>query len=164
MFYEAWCVDVYWVYFSVCVCAGGSDFQPVLSGPSRAYLRSRVQFHCEVPGWTSPLTYELRKDDGHLVATEVNTGVTFSLKVTEGSKGKYYCRLTPGGQSSNTVHFQVVSKWNKMPCYIHLFISVFSPIRQTERQNVSCHVLLEKIKTQKCIFSICDMSAVDALL
>lgn len=90
------------------LCAGGSHFQPVLSGPSRAYLRSRVQFHCEVPGWTSPLTYELRKDDGYLVATEVNTVVAFSLKVTEGSKGKYYCRLTTGGQSSNTVHLQVV--------------------------------------------------------
>lgn len=91
------------------MCAGRSHFQPVLSGPSRAYLRSRVHFHCEVPGWTSPLTYELRKDDGYLIATEVNTMVTFSLKVTEESKGKYYCRLTTGGQS-NTVHLQVVSK------------------------------------------------------
>ncbi|XP_057217773.1 Fc receptor-like protein 5 isoform X2 [Triplophysa rosa] len=105
--------SVYFLFMSPFVLTGlvtqtgGSHFQPVLSGPSRAYLRSRVQFHCEVPGWTSPLTYELRKDDGYLIATEVNTTVTFSLKVTEGSKGKYYCRLTTGGQS-NTVHLQVV--------------------------------------------------------
>ncbi|XP_056590480.1 Fc receptor-like protein 5 isoform X3 [Triplophysa dalaica] len=105
--------SVYFLFMSLFVLmglltqTGRSHFQPVLSGPSRAYLRSRVHFHCEVPGWTSPLTYELRKDDGYLITTEVNTMVTFSLKVTEESKGKYYCRLTTGGQS-NTVHLQVV--------------------------------------------------------
>ncbi|XP_051532175.1 Fc receptor-like protein 5 isoform X2 [Myxocyprinus asiaticus] len=87
---------------------GGSSLNPVLSGPSKAYLKSQVQFHCEVKGWSSPLTYELRKDAGILIATEENAKVTFSLKVTEGSEGKYYCRVTTGGQTSNTVQLQAV--------------------------------------------------------
>ncbi|XP_055040098.2 Fc receptor-like protein 5 isoform X2 [Misgurnus anguillicaudatus] len=85
---------------------GGSDFQPVLSGPNRAYLKSRVQFECQVSGLSSPPTYELRKDDGRLITTDVNTVLKFT--VTEESEGKYYCRLNPGGQTSNTLQLQVV--------------------------------------------------------
>ncbi|XP_067243740.1 Fc receptor-like protein 5 isoform X2 [Chanodichthys erythropterus] len=90
------------------VCAGGSRLKPVLSGPSKAYLRSRVQFHCEVPGWSSPLTFELRKDTGDLIGAENNIKVSFTLQVTEGSEGTYYCRVTAEGQTSNAIQFHVV--------------------------------------------------------
>lgn len=97
-----------------CVCGptGGSRLKPVLTGPSKAYLRSQVQFHCEVPGWASPLTFELRKDTGDLLRAENNVKVTFRLQVTEGSEGKYYCRVTEG-QTSNSIQFHVVSEWNQ---------------------------------------------------
>ncbi|KTF80167.1 hypothetical protein cypCar_00031418 [Cyprinus carpio] len=88
--------------------AGGLLLKPVLSGPSEAYVRSEVQFDCAVPGWSSPLTFELRKDAGDLIAAENNVKVTFTLQVTEGSEGEYYCRLTAGGQTSNSIHFQAV--------------------------------------------------------
>ncbi|KAK7118969.1 hypothetical protein R3I94_020973 [Phoxinus phoxinus] len=87
---------------------GGSSLKPVLTGPSKAYLRSQVQFHCEVPGWASPLTFELRKDSGDLVRAEHNIKVTFRLQVTEGSEGEYHCRVT-GGQTSNSIQFHVVT-------------------------------------------------------
>ncbi|XP_077096434.1 Fc receptor-like protein 5 isoform X2 [Siphateles boraxobius] len=87
---------------------GGSSLKPVLTGPSKAYLRSQVQFHCEVPGWTSPLTFELRKDTGDLIRAENNIKATFHLQVTEGSEGKYYCGVT-GGQTSNSIQFHVVT-------------------------------------------------------
>lgn len=86
---------------------GGSSLKPVLTGPSKAYLRSQVQFHCEVPGWASPLTFELRKDTD-LITAENNIQVTFHLQVTEGSEGKYHCRVTEG-QTSNSIQFQVVT-------------------------------------------------------
>ncbi|XP_051967688.1 Fc receptor-like protein 5 isoform X1 [Xyrauchen texanus] len=103
--------SLYFLFISLAafvICGGGSSLRPVLSGPSKAYLKSQVQFHCEVKGWSSPLTYELRKDAGILIATEENAKVTFSLKVTEESEGKYYCRVTTGGQTSNTVQLQAV--------------------------------------------------------
>ncbi|XP_039546084.1 Fc receptor-like protein 5 [Pimephales promelas] len=87
---------------------GGSRLKPVLTGPSKAYLRSQVQFHCEVPGWASPLTFELRKDTGDLISAENNIKVTFQLQVTEGSEGKYYCGVT-GGQTSNSIRLHVVN-------------------------------------------------------
>ncbi|KAK2874717.1 hypothetical protein Q8A67_021870 [Cirrhinus molitorella] len=98
-----------WVLLGLLVTEiGGSHLKPVLSGPSEAYMRSEVQFDCAVPGWSSPLTYELRKDAGDLIAAENNVKVSFSLQVTEGSEGKYYCRLSAGGPTSNTIHFQAV--------------------------------------------------------
>ncbi|XP_059393444.1 neogenin [Carassius carassius] len=87
---------------------GGLLLKPVLSGPSEAYVRSEVQFDCAVPGWSSPLTYELYKDAGGVIAAENNVKATFTLEVNEGSKGEYYCRLTAGGQTSNSIHFQAV--------------------------------------------------------
>ncbi|XP_016105153.1 uncharacterized protein [Sinocyclocheilus grahami] len=87
---------------------GGLLLKPVLSGPSEAYVRSEVQFDCAVPGWSSPLTYELWKDAGDIIAAENNVKVTFTLQVTEGSEGEYYCRLTAGGQTSNSIHFHAV--------------------------------------------------------
>ncbi|XP_039545929.1 Fc receptor-like protein 5 isoform X1 [Pimephales promelas] len=92
----------------VCGLTGGSRLKPVLTGPSKAYLRSQVQFHCEVPGWASPLTFELRKDTGDLISAENNIKVTFQLQVTEGSEGKYYCGVT-GGQTSNSIRLHVVT-------------------------------------------------------
>ncbi|XDV51099.1 hypothetical protein PO909_020045, partial [Leuciscus waleckii] len=92
----------------VCGLTGGSSLKPVLTGPSKAYLRSQVQFHCEVPGWASPLTFELRKDTGDLIRAEHNVKVTFRLQVTEGSEGKYYCGVTEG-QTSNSIQFHVVT-------------------------------------------------------
>ncbi|XP_065115301.1 Fc receptor-like protein 5 isoform X2 [Paramisgurnus dabryanus] len=103
--------SIYFLFVSYLVLVGlvteigGSDSQPVLSGPDRAYLKSRVQFECQVSGLSSPLTYELRKDDGRLITTDVNTVLKFT--VTEESEGKYYCRLNPGGQTSNTLQLQV---------------------------------------------------------
>ncbi|XP_043108822.1 Fc receptor-like protein 5 isoform X2 [Puntigrus tetrazona] len=87
---------------------GGLLLKPVLSGPSEAYVRSQVQFDCAVPGWSSPLTFELLKDAGDLIAAESNVKVTFTLQVTEGSAGEYYCRLTSGGQTSNSIHLHAV--------------------------------------------------------
>ncbi|XP_026130504.1 uncharacterized protein LOC113110608 [Carassius auratus] len=87
---------------------GGLLLKPVLSGPSEAYVRSEVQFDCAVPGWSSPLTYELYKDAGDVIAAENNVKATFTLQVNEESKGEYYCRLTTGGQTSNSIHFQAV--------------------------------------------------------
>ncbi|XP_067288271.1 Fc receptor-like protein 5 isoform X2 [Pseudorasbora parva] len=88
---------------------GGSRLKPVLSGPSKAYLGSIVQFHCRVPGWSSPLTYELHKDAGDLIGAETGVTVTFHLPVTEGSEGKYYCRVTAEGQTSSVVQFHAVT-------------------------------------------------------
>lgn len=97
----------------VCLCStAGLRLKPVLSGPRLAYQGSQVQFGCEVPDWFSPLTYELWKDTGGLVATEHNVKVTFDLQVTEGSEGEYSCRVTGGGLSSNTIHFQTVSEYS----------------------------------------------------
>ncbi|XP_056324283.1 Fc receptor-like protein 2 isoform X2 [Danio aesculapii] len=98
---------------SLCVSLGpaakiaGLNQKPVLSGPHLAYQGSQVQFECEVPDLLSPLTFELWKDTG-LIATEHNVKVTFDLEVTEGSEGEYFCRVTSGGVSSNTIHFQTV--------------------------------------------------------
>nr|XP_009304609.1 Fc receptor-like protein 5 isoform X2 [Danio rerio] len=86
----------------------GLRLKPVLSGPRLAYRGSQVQFECKVPDWLSPLTFELWKDTGGLIATEHNVNVTFDLQVTEGSEGEYYCRVTNGGLSSNTIPFQTV--------------------------------------------------------
>ncbi|XP_071245815.1 Fc receptor-like protein 5 isoform X4 [Salvelinus alpinus] len=94
---------------------GGSPLpSPILIGPDKAYLNSKVVFQCRSPGSPPPNTYELLKDGNHLVATsndlQDDQSAMFFLKISVTSEGSYHCRVTAGGNMglSGTVRLQVV--------------------------------------------------------
>ncbi|XP_052384025.1 Fc receptor-like protein 5 isoform X3 [Oncorhynchus keta] len=96
------------------VLGGSSLPSPILIGPDKAYLNSKVVFQCRSPGSPPPNTYELLKDGNHLVATsndlQDDQSATFFLKISVTSEGSYHCRVTAGGNMglSGTVRLQVV--------------------------------------------------------
>ncbi|XP_030627588.1 Fc receptor-like protein 5 isoform X2 [Chanos chanos] len=92
---------------------GGSAHRPILSGPNLAYVNTKVEFQCEMPGLSIPVSFKLFRNNEDLVATRNSTkgrSASFQLQVKEGLEGRYYCRVTAGGQTgiSNMVHLQVV--------------------------------------------------------
>lgn len=103
--------------FSVLACLvyqiDGTLFpSPVLTGPDKAYLGSKVMFQCIVPGATLPITYNLLREGKEVVAPrmDVSQAATFSLKIAMSSAGSYHCEASAGEltASSGTVHLQVV--------------------------------------------------------
>nr|XP_046261626.1 Fc receptor-like protein 5 isoform X3 [Scatophagus argus] len=92
-----------------------SVLRPVLTGSDLAYLSTRATFWCIAPGSSPPVTYELMRDDGVLIAAETDfTGgqhVPFSLKVTATPDVSYYCKATAGGSTgvSNSIKLSVVT-------------------------------------------------------
>ncbi|XP_036803945.1 Fc receptor-like protein 5 isoform X1 [Oncorhynchus mykiss] len=98
----------------VSIMGGSSLPSPILIGPDKAYLNSKVVFQCRSPGSPPPNTYELLKDGNHLVATsndlQDDQSATFFLKISVTSEGSYHCRVTAGGNMglSGTVRLQVV--------------------------------------------------------
>lgn len=94
------------------MCPGGSTLRLELTGPSMAFLKSTVTFECKLSEAPSPLTYELIKSNGVVLAKN-NDPITFQLIVNKGSEGEYFCRVTTRNQisTSNPVHLQVVSEY-----------------------------------------------------
>lgn len=102
--------DVTSISISV-LCADGSALRPELTGPSMAFLKSKVMFECKVSEAPSPRTFEFIKGNDEVLVTS-NDSITFPLKVKKGSEGEYFCRVTARNQTStsNPVHLQVVSE------------------------------------------------------
>lgn len=111
-----------WVYFraptrSLFVFTDGTvSLHPVLTGPNKAFLGTRVTFRCTAPATSPPVTYELVKDGGFVVdanmATDENQTVSFRQKVSASAEGSYHCKATAGGNTavSNSIKLSVVSK------------------------------------------------------
>lgn len=97
--------------------AGPVSVVPVLTGPDMAYLGSRVAFRCFVPNSPLPVTYELMRDGGVLIASGANLQgeqpASFFLKVVAASEGSYRCRATSEGGSglSSSLRLTVVSEF-----------------------------------------------------
>lgn len=95
--------------------SGSSPLRPVLTGPDKAYLSSKVAFRCIAPDSPPPITYELLKDSGILVSSDTDPigdqSVLFSFKVSAASHGSYYCKATAGGSTgvSNSIQLNVVT-------------------------------------------------------
>lgn len=81
-----------------------------------AYLGSRTAFRCIAPNSSLPVTYELMRDGGVLIATwtdlQGDQPVSFFLKVAATSEGSYYCKATAEGSTgvSNSIVLGVVSE------------------------------------------------------
>uniref|UniRef100_UPI0037E8E71F Fc receptor-like protein 5 isoform X2 n=1 Tax=Semicossyphus pulcher TaxID=241346 RepID=UPI0037E8E71F len=94
---------------------GSASLHPALTGPDLAYLSSRVTFRCLAPDSSPPVTYELIRDGGVLIATSTDDQddqpAPFFLKVTAASEGSYHCRATAGGSTgvSNSIQLSVVT-------------------------------------------------------
>ncbi|KAM4594568.1 B-cell receptor CD22 isoform 3-T3 [Fundulus diaphanus] len=91
------------------------SLRPVLSGPDRAYLNTRVVFQCSAPGLSPKDTYRLVKDRRYVVGTHIvhkrDQTATFPLKVKATSGGSYQCKAS-GGEStglSNRIRLTVVT-------------------------------------------------------
>ncbi|XP_060796440.1 Fc receptor-like protein 5 isoform X2 [Neoarius graeffei] len=91
------------------IISDGSALRPELTGPSMAFLKSKVTFECKVSEVPSSLTFEFIKGNDEVLVTS-NDSITFPLKVKKGSEGEYFCRVTARNQTStsNPVHLQVV--------------------------------------------------------
>ncbi|XP_054865755.1 carcinoembryonic antigen-related cell adhesion molecule 5-like isoform X2 [Amphiprion ocellaris] len=95
--------------------SGSIPLRPVLTGPDKAYLNSRVAFRCIAPDSPPPVTYELLKDSDVLVGRDIDPiggqSVAFFLKVSAASDGSYHCRATAGGNTgvSNSIQLSVVT-------------------------------------------------------
>ncbi|XP_023189068.1 Fc receptor-like protein 5 isoform X1 [Xiphophorus maculatus] len=91
------------------------SLRPVLSGPDRAYLNTRVVFRCSAPGLSSRVAYRLIRDRRVLVATEVSPKgdqpTAFPLKVNTAAGGSYQCRAFAGRKTglSNRIKLTVVT-------------------------------------------------------
>ncbi|XP_015239793.1 PREDICTED: Fc receptor-like protein 5 [Cyprinodon variegatus] len=91
------------------------SLRPVLSGPDRAYLNTRVVFRCSVPNLSSMVSYMLIRDRRFVVGRNVgrqrkNTAM-FPLKVNAASDGSYHCKAsTEESQGlSNRIKLTVVT-------------------------------------------------------
>ncbi|XP_068448351.1 Fc receptor-like protein 5 [Clinocottus analis] len=95
--------------------SGSLSLRPVLTGPDKAYLGSRVAFRCIAPDSSLPVTYKLTRDSSVLVATVTNLQVdqtaSFFLKVTVSLEGSYNCKATTRGSTgvSNSIALSVVT-------------------------------------------------------
>lgn len=91
-----------------------ASLRPVLSGPDRAYINTKVVFRCSAPGWSSKVFYRLIQDRRVVVARDVShkvgQNVMLPLKVKASSDGWYHCRVSAGGNSSisNRIKLTVV--------------------------------------------------------
>ena len=89
----------------------------MLTGPDKAYLGSRVVFRCIAPDSSLPVTYELMKDGGLLIATgtdlQGDQPAAFFLKVATTSEGSYHCEAKTGEGTgiSNRIRLSVVSEY-----------------------------------------------------
>ncbi|XP_076584666.1 Fc receptor-like protein 5 isoform X2 [Chaetodon auriga] len=96
-----------------------ASLRPVLTGPDKAFLGSRVAFRCIVPGSSLPVAYELMRNSGVLSATDTalerDQPASFFLKVTAASEGSYQCKATAGGSTgvSNSIKLSVVTPVSK---------------------------------------------------
>ncbi|XP_071381264.1 Fc receptor-like protein 5 isoform X3 [Centroberyx affinis] len=95
---------------------GGSvSLYPVLAGPDKAYLGSKVAFQCIAPGSSPPITYVLMKDSNVPITTgtdlQGDQPATFFFKVAGSSEGSYSCRATAGGDTgvSSSIRLLVVT-------------------------------------------------------
>ncbi|XP_038140696.1 Fc receptor-like protein 5 [Cyprinodon tularosa] len=74
------------------------SLRPVLSGPDRAYLNTRVVFRCSVPNLSSMASYMLIRDRRFVVGRNVgrqrNNTAMFPLKVNAASDGSYHCKAS----------------------------------------------------------------------
>lgn len=92
------------------------SLRPALTGPDMAYLGTRVAFQCIAPDSPPPVTYELVRDGGVLIATDTDLEgdqpVQFVLKVTATLEGSYHCKAMTGGSTgvSNSIKLSVVSE------------------------------------------------------
>lgn len=88
----------------------------MLTGPDKAFLGTKVTFHCTAPATSPPVTYELVRDGGVVVGREIafdtNQTVPFYQKVIASTEGSYHCKATAGGNTtvSNSIKLSVVSK------------------------------------------------------
>lgn len=95
---------------------GTVSLHPVLTGPDRAFLGTRVTFQCTAPASSPPVTYELVRDGDVVVDTEIafdeNQTVPFRQKVSASTEGSYHCKAMAGGSTavSNSIKLSVVSK------------------------------------------------------
>ncbi|XP_070836137.1 Fc receptor-like protein 5 isoform X1 [Chaetodon trifascialis] len=98
---------------------GSNSLHPVLTGPDKAFLGSRVAFRCIAPDSSLPVAYELMRDGGVLFATDTalerDQPAPFFLKVTATSEGSYQCKATAGGSAgvSNSIELSVVTPVSK---------------------------------------------------
>lgn len=94
--------------------------QPVLTGPDLAYIDSSATFWCHWPDSSPPIMYKLLRDGipvGMDIVYKGNRSVSFVLRVTATSEGRYLCQAggkTPTGLS-NSIHLSVVSECNHLP-------------------------------------------------
>ncbi|XP_042340419.1 uncharacterized protein LOC121941657 [Plectropomus leopardus] len=97
--------------------SGSSSLGPVLTGPDRAYLGSRVAFRCFAPGSSLPVTYELvlELEDGGVVFDtaadlQEDQRASFFMRVAATSEGSYHCKATAGESTgiSNSIKLSVV--------------------------------------------------------
>lgn len=88
----------------------------MLTGPDMAYVGTRVAFRCIASNSSPPVTYELVRDGGVLIATDTDLEgdqpVPFFLKVTATLEGSYHCKATTGGSTgvSNSIKLSIVSE------------------------------------------------------
>ncbi|XP_059184330.1 titin-like [Centropristis striata] len=123
--------------------SGLTSLRPVLTGPDKAYIRSRAAFRCIAPDSSLPVTYELMKDDGALMDTapdlQDDQPAIFSLKVSAASEGSYHCKATTAGNTavSNSIRLAVVTP----PSNTHVTSEPFPPAAyEGSRVVLSCSV------------------------
>ncbi|XP_028316502.1 Fc receptor-like protein 5 [Gouania willdenowi] len=95
--------------------SSSASHHPVLTGPSMAYIGSRVAFRCILSGSPPPITYQLFKDNSFLVDTNIDLqggrSASFLRKTSVTSDGLYHCKATAGGSTgvSNSIRLSVVT-------------------------------------------------------
>lgn len=122
---------------------GSPSLHPTLSGPTMAYLRSRVAFRCVAPDAPPPVTYELVKDQNFPISSgtdlQGDQPASFYLKVTMTSGGLYHCRARTDEAEgvSNSIRLTVV-----IPPFETRVTSVpFPPVAyEGSRVVLSCNV------------------------
>ncbi|XP_072318958.1 Fc receptor-like protein 5 isoform X2 [Eucyclogobius newberryi] len=104
-----------WALANLIIRINGSEsLRPVLSGPTMAYLSSRVAFRCVALGAPPPVTYDLLKDQSTLINSgtdlQGDQPASFFLRVAMTSGGSYHCRARIHDREgvSNSVRLTVV--------------------------------------------------------
>lgn len=95
--------------------SGSSSPQPVLTGPDRAYIGTRMVFRCSASYSSPSITYELVKDRRLLIDKVSNLQkdqpAVFFQNVVDTSEGLYHCKVTRKGRAaiSNGIRLSVIT-------------------------------------------------------
>lgn len=141
------------------------SLRPVLTGPDKAYLRSRVVFRCITPDSSPPVTYELIKDGGLLIDRRVDhqedQPASFPLTVATTSDGSYYCKAKTGEATgiSNSIRLIVVSEYQTHRESAHLVRALKSQLFSLRQSFISSPTVYHLLTSRSSVIYQCDLWA-----